>query len=138
VYIYRINPFTVFTTDNEKVFEWTSPGPITFDGMRGSAAPSAWTSPAQPTEALIIVAHFSHYGDGRQYYHRFITLDADLKPVRISKIFLLADEAIQYVAGMCQSLTPGNYCISYGINDSQAWVAEVAKAEIEKSLFYVL
>lgn len=139
VYIYRINPFTIFTTTNEKVFEWTSSGPITFDGLRGSAAPSAWSSAAQPTEALIIVAHFSHYGgDGRQYYHRFITLDAGLKPVRISKIVLLADETIQYVAGMCQSLTPGNYCLSYGINDSQAWVVEVAKTEIEKSLFYVL
>jgi tetratricopeptide (TPR) repeat protein len=139
VFIYRINPFTVFTTANEKVFEWTSPGPITFDGMRGSAAPSAWTSEKYPQEAMIIVTHFSHYGgDGRQYYHRFITLGEDLKPVRISKIFMVADEAIQYVAGMCQSLTPGNYCLSYGVNDSQAWVMEVEKAEIEKSLFYVL
>ena len=138
VYIYRINPFTVFTTGGEKVFEWTSPGLVTLDGMRGSAAPSAWSS-ENPQEALIIVAHFSHYGgDGRHYYHRFITLGADLKPVRISKIFMVADEAIQYVAGMCQSITPGNYCISYGVNDSQAWVMEVEKKEIEKLLFYVL
>jgi hypothetical protein len=139
VYIYRINPFTVFTTAGEKVLEWTSPGPITFDALRGSAAPSAWSCDKHPQEALIIVAHFSHYGgEGRHYYHRFITLDADLKPVRISKIFMLSDDAIQYVAGMCQSLTSENYCISYGVNDSQAWVMEVEKAEIEKLLFYVL
>lgn len=139
VYIYRINPFTVFTTAGEKVLEWTSPSPITFDALRGSAAPSAWSSDKHPQEALIIVAHFSHYGgEGRHYYHRFITLDAELKPVRISKIFMLSDDAIQYVAGMCQSLTSGNYCISYGVNDSQAWVMEVEKAEIEKLLFYVL
>jgi glycosyltransferase involved in cell wall biosynthesis len=139
VYIYRINPFTVFTTAGEKVLEWTSPGLVTLDGMRGSAAPSAWSSEKQPSEALIIVAHFSHYGgDGRHYYHRFITLGADLKPIRISKIFMVADEPIQYVAGMCQSLTPGNYAISYGVNDSQAWVVEVEKTVIEDLLFYVL
>ena len=139
VYFYRINPFTVFTTAGEKVLEWTSPGLVTLDGMRGSAAPSAWSSEKHPSEALIIVAHFSHYGgDGRHYYHRFITLGADLKPVRISKIFMVADEPIQYVAGMCQSLTPGNYAIAYGVNDSQAWVIEVEKTVIEDLLFYVL
>jgi len=137
VYIYRINPFTVFTMGGEKILEWTSQGNITLDGMRGSAAPSAWSSVAAPTEALIIVVHFSHYGgDGRHYYHRFITLDADLKPVRISKIFMVADEPIQYVAGMCQSLTPGNYTISYGVNDSQAWLIEVEKTVIEGLLYY--
>jgi len=137
VFIYRINPFTIFTVGGEKILEWAPTGTITLDGLRGSAAPSAWTSATAPSEALIIVAHFSHYGDnGRHYYHRFITLDSELKPVRISKIFVVTDEPIQYVAGMCQSLTPGNYTISYGVNDSQAWLVEVEKTVIEGLLFY--
>ena len=139
VYIYRINPFTVFTTAGEKVLEWTATGPITLDGLRGGAAPCPWTSEKYPQEAMIIVGHFSHYGGGgRHYYHRYITLGADLKPVRISKIFMVADDAIQYVAGMCQSMTAGNYCMSYGINDSQAWVMEIEKKEIEALLTYEL
>ena len=139
VYIYRINPFTVFTMAGEKLLEFTAKDPITFDGLRGGAAPCAWSSEKYPQEALIIVTHLSHYGgDGRHYYHRFITLGADLKPVRISKIFMVSDDAIQYVAGMCQSLTPDNYCLSYGINDSQAWVMEVEKKEVEALLTYLL
>jgi tetratricopeptide (TPR) repeat protein len=138
MFIYRINPFTIFTLDGVKVLEWTSKSDITFDGFRGSAAPVHWSS-SNPKEAFIIVAHFSQYGGGgRHYYHRFITLGDDLVPVRISKIVCLTDEAIQYVAGMCQAITPGNYILSYGVNDSQAWAAEIEASEIEKMLTYTL
>lgn len=137
MFIYRINPFTIYTMGGEKVVEWTSGTNITFDGFRGSASPVRWTS-SNPKEAFIIVAHFSHYGGGRRYYHRFITLGEDLIPVRLSSTVTIADEPIQYVAGMCPSVTPGNYVLSYGINDSQAWAAEIEAAEIEKLLTYTL
>ena len=91
-----------------------------------------------------MVAHFSYYGGGsssgggRKYYHRFITLGADLVPSRISKIFCLGDAHIQYVAGMCESLTAGNYVLTMGVNDSEAWAVEVAGSVIQAALFQEL
>jgi len=140
-YVYRINPFLVYTMGGEKVLEWRPSDPVTFDGLRGSAAPTPWKSAKYPGEEWLMVAHFSYYaggsgsGGGRKYYHRFITLGPDLVPSRISKIFCLGDAHIQYVAGMCESLTAGNYVLTMGVNDSEAWATEIAGSVIEEALF---
>lgn len=143
-FVYRINPFSVYTMGGEKVVEWRPKGDVTFDGLRGSAAPVPWSSASHPAEEWLMVAHFSHYaggsgsGGGRKYYHRFITLDGNLIPSRISKIFSVGDAHIQYVAGMCESLTEGNYVLTMGVNDSEAWAVEIAGGVIEESLFQEL
>jgi tetratricopeptide (TPR) repeat protein len=143
-YVYRINPFLVYTVAGEKVLEWKPSGSVTFDGLRGSAAPVPWRSTAHPNEQWLMVAHFSYYGGGsasgggRKYYHRFITLGADLVPSRISKIFSVGDAHIQYVAGMCEALTAGNYVVTMGVNDSEAWAVEIGGNVIEGALFQEL
>jgi tetratricopeptide (TPR) repeat protein len=138
-YIYRINPFVVYTMKGKCLIDWVSPK-YTFDGLRGSAPPVPWSSAKQPFEYMILVAHFSSYSGekGRKYYHRFITIGKDLKPLRMSRIFTMADDPIQYVAGMCKSLDQNGYVITYGINDSQAWYMEVKNEVIEESLVYEL
>ncbi len=144
VFIYKINPFQVFTVRGyTKRVEW-SPKPglgITFDNLRGSAPPVAWKSAAWGREALVMVVHFCFYGsgdEGRRYYHRFITLNDDLTPSRISRIFSLCDDKIQYVAGMCPAISGNGYVLTYGVGDSQAWAIEVTKETIEGSLEYSL
>lgn len=134
--VYKISPFQVFTMRGAKVVNYTPPAGITFDNLRGSAPPVAWADEAHPDEALLLVVHFCHYGDGRRYYHRFMTLGKDLRPSRMSSIFTLCDERIQYVSGLCESVIPGNYVLTYGVNDSQAWATEVATATIRESLIY--
>jgi len=140
-FVYRINPFTIFTMDGHKVVDWRPKGDVTFDGLRGSAAPVPWKSAARPNEEWLMVAHFSYYGGGsasgggRKYYHRFITLGSDLVPSRISKIFCVGDAHIQYVAGMCEALTAGNYVVTMGVNDSEAWAVEIEGGVIEGALF---
>jgi len=140
-FVYRINPFMIFTMGGEKVLEWQPKGDITFDGLRGSAAPVPWRSASRPNEEWLMVAHFSYYGGGspsgggRKYYHRFITLGSDLVPSRISKIFCVGDAHIQYVAGMCEALTAGNYVLTMGVNDSEAWAVEIEGGVIEGALF---
>jgi len=138
-YIYRINPFVVYTMKGKCLIDWV-PEKYTFDGLRGSAPPVTWSSSKQPFEYMILVAHFSSYsGDrGRKYYHRFITIGKDLKPCRMSRIFTMSDDPIQYVAGMCPSLDQTGYIITYGVNDSQAWYMEVKTDVIEESLIYEL
>ena len=141
LFIYKINPFLICTIKNEKVVEWKPPPHISFDGLRGSAPPVPWKSTVQEKEAWLLVVHFCHYGPGgkgRMYYHRFITLGDDLVPSRISKVVVFGDEAIQYVSGMCESLIPGRYIITMGVNDSQAWALETESSTIEASLIYAL
>ena len=74
-------------------------------------------------------------GGGRKYYHRFITLGSNLIPSRISKIFCVGDAHIQYVAGMCEALTAGNYVVTMGVNDSEAWAVEIEGSVIEGAMF---
>jgi len=138
VYIYRVNPFIVFTMKGKKLVHWAPGNGITFDGLRGSAAPVPWSS-SNPNEEHLMVTHYSYYGnEGRRYYHRFITLTTNLQPVRLSKTFMLCDEAVQYVSGLAPSLTAGNFILTYGVNDSQAWAVEVEGSVIERSLVYTL
>lgn len=137
--VYKINPFTVYTMKGKNLMTWTAKNGFTFDGFRGSAPPVAWKSAAYPNEELILVCHFSFYGgEGRRYYHRFITVNNDLTPSRLSRVFTLTDDAIQYVSGMCVSLLEGHYVVTYGINDSQAWAIEVDAKVIEGAMTYAL
>jgi hypothetical protein len=36
---------------------------------------------------------------------------------------------------MCESLTAGNYVLTMGVNDSEAWATEIAGSVIEEALF---
>lgn len=138
-YVYKINPFIVFTMKGKKLVHWTPSNGFTFDGLRGSAAPIPWACDSNSTEAMLMVVHYSYYGnEGRRYYHRFLTLNGSLQPVRMSKTFVLCDDAVQYVSGLAPSLTAGNFIVTYGVNDSQAWAVELTGDVIERSLVYTL
>jgi hypothetical protein len=145
--LYKISPFQIFAFGPEgswrPVVDWKPSAAcgITFDNLRGSAPPVPWTSAAHPEEVLLLVAHFCQYGagdEGRRYYHRFLTLGADLKPRRVSRIFSLCDDKIQYVAGMCPAIGGGAYVLTYGVGDSQAWAVEVATEVIESALEHLV
>jgi len=139
-FVYHLNPFRIFTMKGALISAWNSKKGVSFDGLRGSAPPVPWKSSIMPDECLILVAHYSFYGgEGRRYYHRFLTLDNNLIPSRLSKTFTIAnDEAIQYVSGMCESLNGGNYIITYGVNDCNAFASEVDIKVIEEALIYKL
>ena len=139
-YVYHLNPFRIYTMKGELISTWSSKKGVSFDGLRGSAPPVTWSSSVFPNECLILIAHYSYYGgDGRRYYHRFITLDNNLQPSRLSKTFIIAnDEAIQYISGMSESLNEDCYIITYGVNDCKAFASEVEKNTIENALVYKL
>ena len=139
-YVYHLNPFRIFTMKGALISTWSSKKGVSFDGLRGSAPPVVWSSSAFPNESLVLIVHYSYYGgEGRRYYHRFLTLDNKLQPSRLSKTFVIAnDEAIQYVSGMCESLNEGGYVITYGVNDCKAFASEVEKKTIEEALVYKL
>jgi len=133
-YIYGWNPYTVCRQDGSVVLK-DDAGVYSLADYRGSAAPVPWTSEAYPREAYLCAIHKVQSSDGRRYYQRLVTLDSDLRISRISCFLRMTTKKIEYWSGLCPSVD-GSYWVSYGIEDSQAWVAEIRRPEIESWLWY--
>jgi tetratricopeptide (TPR) repeat protein len=104
---------------------------------RGSAGPVEWKSSKYPNEAYLTVMHKVFIGeDGRRYYHRFMTLDKDLMPSRVSSWTKMTKERVEYWSGMCPNLEGDGYWITYGLKDSEGYMAEVKTTDIEELMFY--
>jgi hypothetical protein len=141
-YIFSFTPFRICDQSGNDVVNVN-----TFDmngwhmkEWRGSAGPVSWRSEAYPEERYLCVMHKVQIGgDGRWYYHRFMTLDKDLKPSRVSCFVRMSKERVEYWSGMCSSLEKeGSYKIVYGLKDSEAYIADVDGSYIDSLLFYDL
>jgi hypothetical protein len=141
-YLYGYQPYRVCREDGSfAVYSHLTDGKegssITLKEYRGSAGPVPWRTTAAPNERYLAVVHKVQIGgDGRRYYHRFITLDADYKPSRLSCFVRMTKERVEYWSGMCPSIEGDTMWITYGVKDSEAYAAEMRKEEIEKVLFY--
>ena len=144
LYIYGWHPYRVCTAGGRTR---TGPaygpaGAYSLAGYRGSAAPVPWKSAAYPDEIYLCAVHKVHVGsEGRRYHQRFVTLGSDLRPSRISCFLRMTTKKVEYWSGLCPSLSrrPGiieSYWLAYGLDDSQAWLAEIGAAEIEARLWY--
>lgn len=133
-YIYNFAPFKVCDASGKVKVQVNWDGPLTLKEYRGSAGPVAWSG---PNEAYLCVMHKVYIGDeGRRYYHRFMTLDSELRPSRVSCFVRMTRERVEYWSGMCPSIEGDSYWITYGTRDSEAYIAEMTKSAIENLLMY--
>ena len=133
-YIYNFSPFKVCDASGVSVVDVPMTGSLSLKEYRGSAGPVPWNVAG---EAYLCVMHKVYIGDdGRRYYHRFMTLDKDLKPSRISCFVRFTKERVEYWSGMCASLEGDSFWITYGTRDSEAYIAELTTATIENLLMY--
>jgi len=133
-YLYSYNPMRVCKEDGTDVPIPVKPLPFMLKEYRGSAGPVPWISVAHPDEAYLCVIHKVHIGDdGRRYYHRFLTLNADFSPSRVSRFVRMTQERVEYWSGMCSCV--GGYYVTYGLKDSEAYIAEITRERIEKLLY---
>lgn len=136
LYIYSWSPYKICSKSGDLVATF-SYGPYSLDNYRGSANPVEWSSSTFPEEIYICAIHkVQSSADGRRYYHRFITLDKYLKPSRVSRFLRITNERIEYWSGLCFSIEKDSYWVSYGVKDSEAWLAEFKKEFIEDALLY--
>jgi hypothetical protein len=132
-YIYNFSPFKVCNAAGQVKVN-VGGGPLDLREYRGSAGPSPWVAEG---EAYLCVMHKVYIGDeGRRYYHRFMTLDAELRPSRVSCFVRFTKERVEYWSGMCPSLEGDSYWITYGTRDSEAYIAEMRTSDIEPLLMY--
>jgi hypothetical protein len=137
-YIYSFSPLKICDETGAVVAETdTGSGRYSLKEYRGSAGPSLWSSPQNPDEMYLCVMHKVYIGgDGRRYYHRFLTLDKDLRPSRVSCWVRMTNERVEYWSGLCPSLEGDSYWVTYGVQDSQAFAAELKREGIERLLMY--
>jgi glycosyltransferase involved in cell wall biosynthesis len=119
-YIYSYSPMRVCLEDGTDV-----PVPSTYSlkEYRGSAGPVPYE------DGYLAVVHKVHIGDGRRYYHRFLKLNADFSIAAVSRFVRMTQERVEYWSGLCCS--PDGYYVTYGLKDSEAYIAEIRKEMID-------
>jgi hypothetical protein len=96
LFLYTWNPLQVGTVrDGTLEIVATHETPWFFKHLRGSAVPirvggETW-----------VLTHYVQYGSPRKYFHCFVVLDSEHKPLRISLPFVFKSVGIEYCLG-CQ------------------------------------
>ena len=66
----------------------------------------------------------------RYYSHRFTYYDDRFSLRRVSRPFFFKDKVIEFVAGIARHPDNGDFVISFGFKDCEAWVARVPADEV--------
>lgn len=114
---------------------------INTDGKLLRSNASAWATDAvsggsqvvtlSDKQALAVVHEARVRSDGQRFYmHRFVLLDIDGRPQKISLPFVLHDKVIEFVAGAALHPDGKRLIISYGREDKEAWLATVDVKDI--------
>ena len=70
----------------------------------------------------------------RQYVHRFVYFNKNMILERMSSRFKINSARIEFVAGLARRPNSTDIVFSYGVNDSNSWLAVVEEKELEKIL----
>ena len=83
---------------------------------------------------LTLIHEVSVNGSARHYVHRFVWFDAMNMLRSVSRQFFFHRKGVEYAAGLAWH--PDGKCllISYGVGDSEAWIATVDALEVRRAL----
>jgi len=73
-------------------------------------------------------------GGQRHYRHRFVWFDEELKLRGVSRQFFFATRGVEFAAGLVWHPDGERLMISYGVDDSQAWIATVDGEDVRRVL----
>lgn len=130
--VYQYSPFEVLRYEDGKVTKVISKP--TFPGWSdfcGGAAPIPFE------DGWLMVIHTLSYRNNntalRTYWHRFLWLDAELTPTKVSREFRLACNDIEYVSGLVSH--SDLIGLGYGYRDREARIRWVHPDTISQMLF---
>ncbi len=86
--------------------------------------------------ALIHEARVLQNGE-RHYRHRFVWFDETTQLRRVSRPFFLQVRGVEFGAGLAWHIDGKRLILTYGVADSEAWIATVDAAEVRAVLEYV-
>jgi tetratricopeptide (TPR) repeat protein len=126
-FIYRCDPTRVLDEQAQTIFEATpSIAAEHFsDGSQAIAFDGGWL-------ALI---HEAEMRDARRYYrHRFVWFDEANALRRVSRAFFFHRKGVEFAAGLAWHSDGKRLLVSYGVGDSEAWIAAIDAGEIRDVL----
>jgi hypothetical protein len=122
--IYSVDPLTVLDPNNLPLALVSKlPVPRTY---RGSSQLVAWRN------GWLAIIHQTYQRANAPkpvYLHRFVTFDREIESRKISPPFHFHAQGVEFCAGLAERA--GKLLVSYGVNDKEAWVAEVDPAVVD-------
>ena len=141
-FIYSFDPLTIINDvnlkDNIKINKLHT---LNFSNFKGSAAPIPFkfndTGGIEIDGYLIIIHQATHKINNTYtplYGNRFILLDKNFVPIKMSKQFYFQKYGIEFCRSMCYSHTPNEIIITYSVNDSSCNCCAVEISTIKNML----
>jgi len=128
----------VYSTAPFVLLHWAggpSPSPDTLQDPNGLLRGGSQLVPWKKDEWIAVV-HECAVGKDKLYTHRFVTFDKELtKATKVGRPFYFQKRGIEFCSGLIAPTgSDGFYRLSYGVDDTRAFVGEVVEETIEEFL----
>lgn len=126
-FIYSVEPTRIINDAAEVLFN--EPAPVAAENFRGGTQ-------AVPFDGgwLMLIHEWELAGTRRNYFHRFIWLDADNRLARLTRRFFFRRMASEFAAGLAWHLTGDHLVVSFGTDDHDPTLAVVEADEVRRAL----
>src|SRR5262249_26977213 len=123
-FIYHCDPTRLVDADARNISE--AAPPIAAHQFRGGTQ-------AIPFDGgWLALIHEVRIRDGQRYYrHRFVWFDAAARLRRVSRPFFFQIRGVEFAAGLAWHPDGKRLMITYGVADSEAWIATVDADEVQ-------
>jgi len=129
-FIYSTDPTRIISDSGVTLFSESAP--IAADNFRGG-------SQAIPFDGgwLMLIHEWELIGERRNYFHRFLWLDANGRVARLSLRFFFIRIASEFATGLAWYSTGEHLVISFGIDDHEPTLAIVHANDVNATLLSV-
>lgn len=126
-FVHSLDPLRLLDAGGGESF--VGPSPFVASGFSGG-------SPLVPFDGgwLCLIHRYILLGGERRYMHRFLWFDRQVRPGRASWWFTLQGRHVEFVAGLAWRPQRDELIVSFGVDDSEAWLATVSAADVRASL----
>jgi len=126
-FIYSCDPTRI--TDEHGALIGEKKSPVAGDAFRGGSNAVSFDG-----GWLALVHEVCHATHERIYTHRFVWFNATNALQKVSRRFYFHEKGIEFAAGMAWHPDGRRLAISFGVADSEAWIATVDASDIRRAL----
>ena len=83
---------------------------------------------------LALIHEVSERDKRRYYQHRFVWFDSSNRLRRVSRPFYFIRKGVEFAAGLTRRPDGKGLIISFGVGDSEAWIATVEASDVRRLL----
>ena len=83
---------------------------------------------------LCVTHEFAWINRKRRYSHRFVWLDRDLQPRKLTRRFYFFLEQSEFAMGLVAHPQRPTLLASFGANNAESWIAELSPIELRQAL----